>query len=148
MATRGIVLFETSPHTYRVFYRHYDSYPTGLGLQLIHLLKQAKTLKEVVEESHLEDYKTHIYKVEDAFLKVQGDIEWIYVIHFEENPEYSGISIYRTSNPWTKVDFVYPVWSCFVKFLPEDLESEMRYVEMTARMVLRALAAYEEASKR
>jgi len=154
MTTRGFVLLGGKEGGFRVYYRHADAYPTGLGAELLRLLKLslARDVHElgrrIVEELRLEDYGVHVEAPEDAFPGVQGDVEWIYAVRLDDRDAgLTTVTIYRTSAPVPDVDFVFPVFSSYVSFLPspKDIPARMAEVERVAEIVLSALRSYHRA---
>lgn len=78
MSTRGFVLIGDDGN-FRVLYRHTDTYPTGLGVELLEMLRRqaggnpsAVDMARLIEELGLEDYRTNVSKPEDAFPRVQN----------------------------------------------------------------------------
>jgi len=154
MGTRGFVLLGGKEGGFRVYYRHTDAYPTGLGVELLRVLKlnPAKDIYElrqkIVRGLQLEDYEVYVESPEGAFPGVQGDVEWIYAVRLDDRDAgLSTVTIYRTSVPVPDVDFVFPVFSSYVSFLPspEDIPARMAEVERAAEIVLSALRGYHRA---
>jgi hypothetical protein len=142
--------------SFGVFYRHTDTYPTGLGVELLELLKgqasgnpSAIDMARLIEELGLKDYRTYVSKPEDAFPKVQADVEWIYVVRPNTRPNLTSVAIYRTSNPdlIRGPDFVFSAWFSYVEYFPEDIKARMAEVERISEITLNGLAAYHRAIK-
>ena len=96
MSTRAMILVQygdawASP--YHMYYRHCDGDPTGLGQELIEAMKRGLTTEEMIEEVCAEDTKATVSEIEDAFLKYQGDLEWIYVIRNPDCQESRSITV-------------------------------------------------------
>lgn len=149
MSTRACVCFSnTARMSWEVYYKHHDGYPTGLGLELAKLLKKNATKDRIIRKLSLENYRRLIRSPEEAFTKIQGDLEWIYAIAInEKDPAWSAMRIYKTSNPAMDVGFVFPVWGCYAKLLPKNLKTTMEYVEMAVGVALNMLSAYREARR-
>jgi hypothetical protein len=154
MTTRGFVLLGGKEGGFRVYYRHADAYPTGLGVELLRALKlglargAGELGRRMVEGLRLEDYGVYVESPEDAFPGVQGDVEWIYAVRLDDRDAGSTtVTIYRTSCPALDVDFAFPVFSSYVSLLPspEDIPARMAEVERVAEVVLSALKSYHEA---
>jgi hypothetical protein len=154
MTTRGLVLLGGKEGGFRVYYRHADAYPTGLGVELLRVLKlnfargTGELRRRIVEELRLEDYGVYVESPEGAFPGVQGDVEWIYAVRLDgRDAGLTSVTIYRTSCPALDVDFVFPVFSSYVDFLPspEDIPARMAEVERIAEIVLSALRSYHRA---
>jgi hypothetical protein len=154
MGTRGFVLLGGKEGSFRVYYRHTDAYPTGLGVELLRALKlglargAGELRRRIVEGLRLEDYGVYVESPEGAFPGVQGDVEWIYAVRLDDRDAGStSVTIYRTSCPALDVDFVFPVFSSYVDFLPspEDIPARMAEVERIAEIVLSALESYHKA---
>ena len=148
-----MVLFKTGPNgNYILYYRHTDGYPTGMGVDLIDAIRTTETrdfyqaVKEIAEKCALQDEKRSIDKPEDAFLKVQGDLEYLYVIENLYEVDTRSLTIYKTSNPRKLPDFVFSIWFSYAQFFPEDVGARMGEIERTARIILKALEAYHQAS--
>jgi len=161
MGTRSMTLFGEWNGPYVPHYRHMDGYPTGLGLELIKCLKEKLGLEEIIEkcgltppnkDELLRKYPT-VADPADAFLKVQGDLDYVYVVKDLQRPETTSLEILRTSNPydWTGEDphsfpsFVFPIWFSYVRYFPEDPTAVMKEIERNGLTTLRALAAYHKA---
>jgi hypothetical protein len=156
LSTRGFVLIDDDG-SFRVFYRHTDTYPTGLGVELLEMLKgqasgnpSAGVVAGLIEELGLEDYRTRVSRPEDAFPKVQADVEWIYVVRPNTRPNLTSVQVFRTSNPDLihGPDFAFSVLFSYVEHFPEDIEARMAEVERTAEIVLNALTGYHKAKNR
>lgn len=146
MTTRAMVLRENGA-SFECYYRHCDGYPTGLGVQLIEALRNpfCKTWQDIVKQCELEPENKSVKQPEDAFLKLQGDLEYIYVVI--ERPR--GLAILRTSNPRDLPNFVFKIWFSYAKYFPapSDAVKTMANVELTAYTILKALEAYHKAAK-
>jgi hypothetical protein len=136
---------------YELHYRHCDGYPLGLGVELIEALKQGADTPEVLKIVGAENERGHpIGKVEDAFLKVQGDLEWLYEISdYNSEKDLRSLGIYKTSCPFTfkdegAPDFVFRCFWSYVRYLPVDHHSKMEQVEETAQIALNALVSLEK----
>ena len=151
MSTRGMVVFgRNTAGGGPAYYRHHDTYPTGLGLKLIELMRQGKSEEEIATEAGLA-YEVIVSRVEYTFLKLQGDLDWVYLIQDVRRGDSASLEIYRTSNPvFSEPKFIFPVWFSYVRFFPSRREAPrvMERVEHTAEVVLHALAAYHEALRR
>jgi hypothetical protein len=156
MSTRGMVaLRTTSTGPYELFYEHMDTYPTWLGARLLPALKKCleaehdaefeDEVRRVIQDHTQEPLNRAqtVSKPEDAFLKVQGDLEWIYAIDLRFGSDYkqfSRIAIYRTSNPWdysiNTEPFAWCVYDrCFCEIVGGCLESEFEESEKEMRRV-------------
>jgi len=156
VSTRGMVLFGDGDggNVYQAYYKHCDSYPTGLGVEIVRILKRPiKNGKEdIINELGLEDEHKRFYGVfgEDAAMAAfnyQGDLEWIYVINLGPR---TSLQIFRTSNPAVRGGprFVFPVWGRYLRYMPGDmlhLWQEMTEAERMAGIALVAIAAYHRA---
>ena len=141
MSTRAFVLVSEFPRRYVVYYRHCDGYPTGLGLELIRAVQSGVVKpEELAEQLDLEEYFRWVTDPTAAFLALQADIEWVYEVCID--PPRTCIKIYKTSVPKDLPEFLFPVWSSYVRFLPEDIEAEMNFVEGTATIALNAVAGF------
>ena len=141
MATRAMVLRRNGA-SYECYYRHCDGYPTGLGAQLIEALRSpfCKTWQDIVKQCELQPENKVVRKPEDAFLKLQGDLEYIYVV--SENP--ASLTIYRTTNPRSLPAFAFKIWSSYAKYFPapHDVMKTMAEIQLIAHITLQALENY------
>lgn len=133
-------------------YRHCDGYSLGLGVELIEALKQGLETGEVLKQVGAEEEIGHpVREVEDAFLKVQGDLEWIYEIgDYNSSNDLRSLGIFKTSCPYTSrengtPDFVFRCFWSYVKYFPNDHQSKMEQVEAIAETTLQALISLERA---
>ena len=99
----------------------------------------------LVERLDLHDEKVIVANPIQA-LKVQADVEWIYAVRLSKNHFRSSVTIYKSSfpKPFPK-DFIFPVWSGYVHYMPatyEEIVRKMSEVERTSGIVLNALEAY------
>jgi len=143
MGTRAMVLLK-SGGTYRCYYRQYDGYPTVLGSQLICALRTRQNWEDIAKVCHLADENVAVLEPEEAYLRVQGDLDYIYVV--ELKPKVS-LQIYRTTNPWKLPRFIFPIWGSYAEFFPSppDVVSRMAEVERCTSITLAALRKYHEA---
>ena len=154
MGTRSITLFREWDGPYIPHYRHMDGYPTALGLELINCLKKGYTEEQIIEECGLTPpgkdgiFRNHhaLAKPEDAF-KIQGDLDYIYVVGDLSRQYTTSLEIYRTSNPYDLPPFVFLLWTSYVKFFPDDPVHTMKDIERDGAITLKALVAYHEALK-
>jgi hypothetical protein len=131
---------------FELFYRHCDGYPTGLGIELIDAMLKHDSIEDVLNDVSAEPSDTYIEKVEDAFLKVRSDLEWIYVIRNAANPDTMSLEVYKTSCPYTKRNFVWPVWFGYKRYMERKKALwAMLVIEMTASNTLHALHEFEKA---
>ena len=144
---------------YALYYRHCDGYPEGLGLEIVNCLKRMQKeekagffeptheniYRRIVSELMLEDQKRFVKKPEDAFLTVQGDLEWIYVIGNFGTLDRVYVEVYKTSNLRTDRDFVFRCYGCYVQYFSEKIEQQLEQISLTCGTVLNVMEAYEKA---
>jgi len=161
MSTRGYLLFHTRWNgPYEAYYQHHDTYPTGLGISLVEVLKTTAhmedkiTPEKIVQELNSMGYNLQkaqrtFSKPEQAF-QIQSDIEWIYAVTIDDTPESSSLAIYKTSNPITDTRFCFKAWSSILRYFPSshEIPREMQQLEQSANLTLHAIGAYEEAANR
>lgn len=101
---------------YQMYYRNQDGYPAGLSNELVMAMNQGKSIDDILREVGAEDEHETVNKPEDAFLKYQGDLEWIYVIRNPDNDNRS-LEILKTSCfALIENDFVFSVLCCYQKY--------------------------------
>lgn len=147
VSTRAMICVDSYGHDhFELFYRHCDGYPTGLGMELVEAMLKHDSIEEVLKEVCAEPEGRSIGRIEDAFLKVQSDLEWIYVICNANDKETVSLQIFKTSNPYTKRNFVWPVWFSYKTYMNRKKALlEMSVVELTASNTLQALHEFERA---
>jgi len=154
MGTRAVVLFrDGDSKSYRVYYTQYDGYPSWLGIRLARMLKEGKSEDEIVKELKLEDYGTRIgggdiYFHPETLLRIQGDIEWGYVISWNKPREMTGFEIYRTSVPKPLgFSFAFRVWGSYLKFMGEEQMKRLENgdLELMTGMLLNAMEQFSKA---
>lgn len=142
MSTRGVICIrEGRGGSFDKYYHHTDTYPTGIGIELLKWLKnsgEVEDLKKILPNMRHEGFIDH---PEDAFLKGQGDLEYIYVVQLDG--ERSRIDVLRTSNPYFEKDFVFHIWGCYKQFMPKDVVKVMADVERSTHIALNIMQAYE-----
>jgi len=161
LSTRGYLLFRTRWNgPYEAYYQHHDTYPTGLGISLVEVLKTTAHMEDkIVPEKIVEELNSmgyNLQRAQKAFSKPeqafqhQGDIEWIYAVTIDDTPENSSLTIYKTSNPYTDTDFCFKAWSSSLRYFPSshEIPREMHQLEQSANLTLHAIGAYEEATSR
>ena len=156
MGTRAMVLKEEGRRRYRCYYRHMDGYPRGLGADLIEALRSpfVKTWEDLAKECGLKDEGAVVSEPEEAFSKVVGDLEYIYVVR-DYGKDHASLKIYRTSCPYhlrfegspSLPEFVFPIWFSYKEHFPapSDVMPRMAEVERMAVTILHALVAYHSA---
>jgi len=104
MSTRGYLLFRTQWNgPYEAYYQHHDTYPTGLGISLVEVLKTTAhmegkiTPEKIVQELNSMGYNLQraqrtLSKPEQAF-QHQSHIEWIYAVTIDDTPESSSLQL-------------------------------------------------------
>jgi len=142
--------------SYELFYRHCDGYATGLGVELIEALKSGIPVEQILRQVGAEPEHKYVEKPEDAFLTVQGDLEWIYVIRDIDSDKTRNLEIIKTSCPYfwqfgkdrtVQRNFAFPVWFSYVCFFPEDYKERMREVELMAEIAIHCLEAYAKSKE-
>ncbi len=132
------------------YYRHHDTYPTCLGVELLVILKEMakerdfslRTFKERLAVLNAKE-QMGIFSAPEQVFSRQGDLEWIYTVELVD-ADHTCLSIYRTSNPWLEKKMVWKVWGSFLRYLPAEIEEEMRIIEEMAECVLMALREFEK----
>jgi len=166
MGTRTMVCVQSYHNgNYDLFYRHNDGNPEALGFELVCFLSELNHeieigltkdltpeafINRMVEKLKLQPEKRTVEKPEEAFLKVQGDLEYIYALRLESLFSRTRLDIYRTSNPYTETDFVFHLFGCYVMFAPrtiEEIAKRMDLIEATGNISLQAIAQYEKATE-
>jgi len=147
MSTRAVVAMRRGEGSWRIYYRHCDGYPMGLGRDLLQALQETSNEEEVARlaEVNFEAYSPGRFQDEAAnliFPKFQADLEWIYFVDFSApSPRFD---IFRTSCPYFEENFTFRVWGCYLQFLPTDWEQQLQQVQLAANMMLRALGAFRK----
>jgi len=159
MGTRGMIAVrEREEGPYSLFYRHHDAYPEGLGSQLIREMKAllGRRVTDLLKSVTAQPERRIVNKPEDAFLLVQGDLEWVYAIdNLDEGGRIkntTSLEIFRTSSPYffseqgKKKDFVFRVWASRVEYFAHNYEVWMSHVSTMTSIVLECLSAFIDAS--
>lgn len=164
MGTRTMVCVQSYHNgNYELFYRHNDGNPEALGFELLCFLSELNHAIEIgleknltpeafinrmVEKLKLQPENRTVEKPEEAFLKVQGDLEYIYALHLESLFSRTRLDIYRTSNPYTEKNFVFHLFGCYMMFAPKtivEIAQRMDMIEAIGDISLNAIAQYEKA---
>jgi len=147
MSTRAVVATRKGEGSWRIYYRHCDGYPMGLGKDLLQALQQTEDEEEVARLARV-NFEAHTpgrFQDEVAnliFPKFQADLEWIYFVDFSTpSPRFD---IFRTSCPYFQENFTFRVWGCYLQFLSTDWEQQLQQVQLAANMILRALEAFRK----
>ena len=130
--------------SWRLYYRHCHGHPTGLGVELVQLLKEGKNEKQIVELAKLAYTPGQFVKVaaNTIFPGFQANLEWIYFVDFSTpTPRFD---IFRTSYPYFEENFTFHVWGCYLQFLPTDWEQQLQQVQLAVNMMLEALEAFRK----
>lgn len=147
MSTRAMICvdYNGSDH-FELFYRHCDGYATGLGVELIKAMLKHSSMEEVLSQVSAEPEGRSVQRVEEVFPEVQSDLEWIYVICNANDPGTVSLQIFKTSNPYTKRHFIWPVWFSYKVYMKKNKAlQDMQQVELIASNILVALHAFEQA---
>jgi len=158
MSTRGYLLFRRHWNGPLIpYYQHHDTYPTGLGADLIETMRTLEHMhgqiseEQIIEEMNKMGYNLRkaqiiMSKPEEAF-EYQGDIEWVYVVDLSDAPS---LEIWKTSNLYTEKDFTFQVWRSYLRYFPSPTENPalMRQLEISTNIALNALSTYEKTQMR
>jgi hypothetical protein len=149
MSTRAMIAVQFNQNgPFALYYRHCDGCPTGLGIELMEGLQGRQDIHELLAQIHAEQTGHLVDEPQAAYPQIQGDLEWIYTIRMDPDHAMTSLSIYKTSNPYTRREFVFPVWHSYVKYLPRrGLPGLMRQIEQMAYITLSALEAFEKADE-
>jgi hypothetical protein len=146
MSTRAMIAVQMQYNSpYELFYRHCDGYPEGLGQELVDSLRKGvhlKGVKELIEHVGAKAENRFVPKPEEAFTKVQGDLEWIYVIRNPYEKETISLEILKTSNLCSDKSYAFPVFWSYRKYLNQAVD--MKTVECIGSAILVALRAFEK----
>ena len=156
MSTRGMVAIDWSGNrqSYNLYYRHTDTYPTGLGVELAEFLKKhdlEKMQRPEVEETLKKELGVQgegrsVHLPREAFTKVQGDLEYIYVV----NARLPSMRILKTSNlQSTKKEYASAIYWSYAQFLPKskkEVEKQMAEVERATAISSEMLEQHEIAN--
>jgi len=148
MSTRAMICVDQLGHErcYELYYRHCDGYPTGLGIELINAMLKHNSIEEIIKDVGASAESRSINEPEDAFLQLQSDLEWIYVIRNGAHSDTMSLQIYKTSCPYTKRNFAWPVWFSYKVYMKRKRALlEMSVIELTASNTLYALHEFEKA---
>lgn len=142
MGTRAMIALQRFPNgIYELYYRHMDGYPTGLGAELIEAMKETPDIDQVLKKVDSAGSNRGVTDPKDAFLQVQSDLEWIYVIENPESETSRSLTILKTSCP-TDRDYVFMAWFSYQQYFSETYAEDLRMVEKTAEMALEAIKAF------
>ena len=85
MGVRALVLKREGRSYYRVYYHHERGNPSSLGVKLIEALRSPllKSWDDVASFCDLERLERVVEKPEDAYPRLQVDVEYIYVVDTE-----------------------------------------------------------------
>ena len=151
-----VLIRHNSEGPYTAYYRHVDGNPTSLGVDIVEAmlkatgqnLDSAETEKFIANEAGAGSEGKSVLKPEDAFLKLQGDLEWVYCISLGT---YRSLEIYKTSCPRWLPDFAFScLWSYeqyFDNAFQEGVDVRFKHLEETCGITLKALEAYHLAAE-
>ena len=147
MSTRAMICVDYhGSGQFELFYRHCDGYPTGLGRELIEALLGHDAIEEVLRRVSARPEGRSVQRIEEVFLEVQSDLEWSYVIGNANDPAAASLQIFKTSNPYTRRQFIWPVWFSYrVHLKKREALRDMAQVELVASSILGALQGFEGA---
>jgi len=143
MSTRAMVCVNRYGGSYEMYYRHCDGYPTALGAEIVRALLAGKSIDEVIEAIGATDERCSVDNPEDAFLKRQSDLEWVYALR--QSSGTIALQVLKTSDPHCNRSFVWPVWGKYSNYMKRSDVRAMETVEQGAESTLHALAAFEKA---
>ena len=145
MSTRAMIAVQMQYNgPYELFYRHCDGYPEGLGQELVDSLRKGvhlKGVKELMEHVGATQENRVVSEPEGAFTKIQGDLEWIYVIRNPNEKETISLEILKTSNLCSDKSYAFPVFWSYRKYLNQTVD--MKTVEYVGSAIMNALRAFE-----
>jgi hypothetical protein len=149
MGTRAMVCVQSYANgIYELFYRHNDGNPDALGFELVCFLGEVyrdielgfvkdltpmQFIDRMVTALRLQPENRTVEDFQNAFLKVQGDLEYLYVIRLDSNFRRTRFDLYKTSNPYTTVNFVFHVMGFYMMFAPQrvrNISEKMEQAEL------------------
>jgi len=167
MGTRAMVCVQSYANgIYELFYRHNDGNPDALGFELVCFLGEVyrdielgfvkdltpiQFIDRMVKALRLQPENRTVEDFQDAFLKVQGDLEYLYVLRLDSAFRRTRFDLYKTSNPYTKANFVFHVLGFYMMFAPQrirDISEKMGQAELISRVALQAIAGFEKATEK
>ena len=75
--------------------------------------------------------------------KLQGDLDWFYVVHLNAQRELSSLTIFKTGNPYLEGGKSWRVWFSYMKYLPENHIEIMGLLEIQQSGLIQALLEFE-----
>jgi len=167
MGTRAMVCVQSYANgIYELFYRHNDGNPDALGFELVCFLGEVyrdielgfvkdltptQFIDRMVKALRLQPENRTVEDFQDAFLKVQGDLEYLYVLRLDRAFKRTRFDLYKTSNPHTKANFVFHILGFYMMFAPQrirDISEKMGQAELISYIALQAVAGFEKATKK
>jgi len=167
MGTRAMVCVQSYANgIYELFYRHNDGNPDALGFELVCFLGEVyhdielgfvkdltpiQFIDRMVKALRLQPENRTVEDFQDAFLKVQGDLEYLYVLRLDSVFRRTRFDLYKTSNPYTKANFVFHVLGFYMMFAPQrirDISEKMGQAELISCVALQAVAGFEKATEK
>lgn len=146
MSTRAMIavqLYDNGP--YYLFYRHNDGYPKGLGQELVDSLNRGIHLKgvdELMEYIGAEPRNRVVSELKEVYTKIQGDLEWIYVLRNAEDKDSISLEILKICNRHSKRPYLFLAFWSYRKFLNQTVN--MKTVQYVTSTIMRALGDFEK----
>jgi len=150
MSTRAMITVQWRPKgQYELLYRHLDGTPRVLGVELIRNLVQTPLRNALAKLHGVKKTGKFVAKPEQAFTKVQSDLEWIYVVRDNIIPGLISLEILKTSCPYLRRRFAWAVWLSNIHCVTnmKRIASQMAAVEHNSATILEMVAAIEKSQK-
>lgn len=117
------------------------------GDELLEALKETNDQDEIAEQCGL-TFVTHITGGEDCnnprfYPKLQGDLDWFYVVRLDGQRELCSLTIFKTGNPYLEGGKSWRVWFSYMKYLPENHMEVMNLLEIQQSGLIQALLEFE-----
>ena len=149
MSTRAMIAVQMNGNgSYFLYYRHCDGYPEGLGQELADAIKKGVGpggIEGLMKRVGAKAENRSVQEPEEAFINVQGDLDWIYVIRNPQDPELISLEILKTSNLADGKPYTFPVFWSYRKYMSRAVD--MKTAGYAGTVILGALRAAERAKK-
>jgi hypothetical protein len=144
-----MVGFTENGEFFTVYYRHCDGYPTALGEELMAALRETSDMDKIAEKCGLK-YETHMrgdIPNPRFYPKLQGDLDWFYVVQLDAQRELCSLTIFKTGTAYLEGGKSWRVWFSYVKYLPENHIEIMNSLEVQQSGLIQAFLEFEQSGE-